>query len=229
VGAVRLFVAVAVAGAASCERTKDNPPPPPPPPRTVPVDVAIAIDVSHSMMETDLAPDRLGAASAAFRRFVAADQRDRFAVVEFAQRPVVVVPLVRGDAVVEALAKLRVGDVPELGTAMGDGLALAIDQLGASKVGHRAIVLCSDGDSNWVKRFDPDQAAAQAKALGIPVYAVMVGVESTGAFGPSVEPEILSRIAAATGGKFYKAPDAASFDRAFADIRKKADALAAAP
>ena len=59
-----------------------------------------------------------------------------------------------------------IGDVPELGTAIGDGLALALAQLRRTDAKSKVVILLSDGDSNWVTRFDPDEAARAAQDDG---------------------------------------------------------------
>jgi len=219
-------VLVLLAGT-SCERAKDTPPPPPPAPPE-PFDVVFAIDASKSMEDIDVAPDRYRAATEAIRGMVAADRRDRFAVVVFAQQVRLVAPLGRDAAALDTtLAKLRIGDVPDLGTALGDGLALAIDQLRASKPGHRAIVLLGDGDWNWVIRVEPDQAVADAKALAIPVFAVMIGDDKPDLFGGAADPTTFTRVATATGGRFHAARDRASLDRALAEVRRTLDTMAA--
>ena len=115
------------------------------------------------------------------------------------------------------MSDLAIGDVPELGTAIGDGLALALAQLRRSDAKSKVVILLSDGDSNWVTRFDPDEAARAAKEMGVKVYTLLVGREETDLFGGmSVNPATLRNIAAITGGEFFRATD---YDRSTAASR----------
>jgi Ca-activated chloride channel family protein len=117
-----------------------------------------------------------------------------------------------------------IGDVPELGTAIGDGLALGVALLRRSDAKSKVVILLSDGDSNWVTRFDPDDAARAAQQAGIKVYTLLVGREESDLFGGmSVNPATLRGIATKTGGEFFRASDYASFDRGFQTVRTKLD------
>src|SRR5690606_35087980 len=119
---------------------------------------------------------------------------------------------------------LVIGDVPELGTAIGDGLALAVAQLRRSDAKGKVVILLSDGDSNWVTQFDPQEAARIAREQKIKVYTLLVGREESDLFGGmSVNPATLRNIAATTGGEFFRASDYASFDRGFQTVRTKLD------
>jgi Ca-activated chloride channel homolog len=215
---------------AACERapraTKqiDARPRPPDPPAAT--DVVLAIDLSKTMEETDLPLDRLDAAKQAARRFVAMSRRGRIGLVIYGQEAkLVMAPTEDREAVDDQLHELRIGDVPELGTAMGDGLALAVDQLDDTK-GRRAVVLMADGESNVVVRHDPDQAAELAKRLGVVVYTILVGDPTKADVfgGYAADPATLKRIATTTGGMFYEARTVASFDLAVLDIRARLDA-----
>jgi Ca-activated chloride channel family protein len=193
---------------------------PPTPPRNAdaerppaaPADVVLLVDLSKSMMTTDLAPDRLEATKLALRRFVADDARDRIRLIVFAieAREVTAAPL---DA---AIAHLQIGDVPELGTAIGDGLGLAVDAL-SSSAACKVVVLVADGDNNYVVRETPEQATARAKAAGVVVHTVLVGSDPS-----TSNPAALEDTAAITGGTFHRAIDADSYQRAMRDV---ADAI----
>ncbi|HEY5945610.1 MAG TPA: VWA domain-containing protein [Kofleriaceae bacterium] len=186
-----------------------------------PIDFVLAIDMSKSMMETDLHPDRLAATKRAVNAFVASKQpRDRIGVVIFAQTYVVVVPLTQDASELQhAVSKLKIGDVPALGTGMGDGMALAIDQVKASSAQRREIILIADGDANWVEKFTVEDSTATAKSLGIKVHTVLVANEPIDAGWSSSNPKQLQNIAAGTGGTFSHASDDDTFDMALATIR----------
>jgi Ca-activated chloride channel family protein len=214
----------------ACERARkapDDAAPPPIdlPPRTEALELVIVFDLSKSMEENDLPPDRLDATRAALRAFAATRTRDRIGVVIYAQQPkLVLAPTADLKAVDAVLARLKIGDVPELGTAMGDGLALAVEQLPRSKA-KRAVILTTDGDTNWVTRYDPAQAADLAKAAGITVHTVLVGSNQPTAFGTvSVNPVPVKQVAITTGGLFVQATDPAAFKAGLAAISAKLDA-----
>jgi Ca-activated chloride channel family protein len=213
------------------------------------IDIMLVVDMSKSMEETDLPRDRLDAAQRVLRRFLRRTTHDRIGLVVFGQQAMLQCPLTLDTKVLEQIiADLAIGDVPELGTAIGDGLALALSQLrddrrspavgtaggaapsagaadrGTAPAKSKVVILLSDGDSNWVTRFEPDEAAKLAKDMGVKVYTVLVGREESDLFGGmSVNPATLRSIAALTGGEFFRATDYESFDRGFQTVRQRLD------
>ena len=93
-------------------------------------------------------------------------KNDRIGLVIFGQQAMLQCPLTarHASSLEQIVADLLIGDVPELGTAIGDGLALALAQLRRSDAKSKVVILLSDGDSNWVTRFDPDEAGALGAA-----------------------------------------------------------------
>lgn len=208
---------------ASCERDERPPPPKPPPPAPVALDIVIVLDLSKSMEETDLQMDRLDAAKFGLRQFVAASPRDRLGIVIFGQQAKVLAPLApERKTLDQTIQKIEIGDVPELGTALGDGLALGVEQVKASA--HKAIVVLGDGENNWVNRYDPQQAAALAKQANVPVYTVLVGKADADQFGGmATDPKELTAIAATTGGTFARAESREALAQDLAAIRAALD------
>jgi len=189
------------------------------------IDIMLVVDMSKSMEETDMQRDRLDAAQRVMRRFLHKTHNDRVGLVVFGQQAMLQCPLTQDTKLLEQIVSdLAIGDVPELGTAIGDGLALALAQLRRSDAKSKVVILLSDGDTNWVTRFDPDQAANAAKEMGVKVYTLLVGSETSDLFGGmSVNPATLRNIAATTGGEFFRASDYESFDHGFQTVRKKLD------
>ena len=189
------------------------------------IDIMIVVDMSKSMEETDMQRDRLDAAQRVIRKFLHRSKNDRIGLVIFGQQAMLQCPLTQDTKVLEQIVKdLVIGDVPELGTAIGDGLALALAQLRRSDAKSKVVILLSDGDSNWVTRFAPDEAARAAKELGVKVYTLLVGREESDLFGGmSVNPATLRSIAQITGGEFFRASDYESFERGFMTVRSKLD------
>ena len=189
------------------------------------IDIMLVVDMSKSMEETDMPRDRLDAAQRVIRNFLHRTKNDRIGLVVFGQQAMLQCPLTQDTKLLERIVSdLAIGDVPELGTAIGDGLALGLAQLRRSDAKSKVVILLSDGDTNWVTRFDPDQAARVAKEMGVKVYTLLVGSESSDLFGGmSVNPATLRNIAELTGGEFFRAADYDSFDRGFQTVRKKLD------
>jgi Ca-activated chloride channel family protein len=189
------------------------------------IDIMIVFDMSKSMEETDLPRDRMDAAQRVVRRFLRRTKHDRVGLIIFGQQAMLQCPLTGDSKLVEQIVRdLTIGDVPELGTAIGDGLAMAVASLRRSDAKSKVVILLSDGDNNWVTRFDPDEAARTAAAHKIKVYTVLVGREESDLFGGmSVNPATLRNIASLTGGEFFRATDYESFDRGFQTVRSKLD------
>jgi Ca-activated chloride channel family protein len=121
------------------------------------------------------------------------------------------------------------------GTAIGDGLALAVNRLRNSKAKSRIIVLLTDGDSN-VGQVSPATAGDLAAGYGIKVYTIAIGREGKvklpirhkNAFGQVVtsyqmfdnalNPELLKLIADKTGGKFYRVTEGSALESVFKEI-----------
>ncbi len=189
------------------------------------IDIMLVVDMSKSMEETDMPRDRLDAAQRVIRRFLRRNTNDRVGLVIFGQQAMLACPLTQDTKLLEEfVSDLAICDVPELGTAIGDGLALGLAQLRRSDAKSKVVILLSDGDTNWVTRFDPDEAAQTAKAMGVKVYTLLVGSESTDLFGGmSVNPATLKSIAEITGGEYFRAADYGSFDHGFQTVRSKLD------
>lgn len=198
------------------------------------IDIMLVVDMSKSMEETDLPRDRLDAAQRVIRRFLRRTTHDRIGLVVFGQQAMLQCPLTLDSKVVEQIVTdLAIGDVPELGTAIGDGLALALSQLRDDRrevtadnapAKSKVVILLSDGDTNWITRFAPEEASRVARQMGVKVYTVLVGREEADLFGGlSVNPETLRNIARETGGEFFRATDYESFDRGFQTVRSKLD------
>jgi Ca-activated chloride channel family protein len=185
------------------------------------VDIMIVLDLSKSMEDTDLRRDRLDAAQRVVRRFVAARKGDRVGLVVFAQRAMLQCPLTSDMRVLDqVVADLAIGDVPELGTAIGDGLGMALAYLRRSDARSKVVVLLSDGDNNVSSQMTPAQAAQAAADLKVQVFTVLVGSEGS-LFGNAVDPATLRNIATVTGGQFFEAKDSRALSQSFDEVRER--------
>jgi Ca-activated chloride channel family protein len=189
------------------------------------IDIMIALDLSTSMEAADFRPkDRLHVAKEVLTEFIGARVNDRVGLVVFAGEAHTQAPLTLDYAVLKEVVRQLRTRVLEDGTAIGDSLAVSLNRLRDSDAKSRVIVLITDGDNNAGK-LSPMDSASMAKALGIPIYTILVGKggkvpfpHGTDLFGnPSwreteipINPELLQSISSTTGGEYYRATDRAS-------------------
>jgi len=188
-------------------------------------DVVLVIDVSGSMAATDVQPSRMAAARSAARTLI--DQLPpsaRVGLVSFDERASLISPLTTDRGAVEnALNTLR----PNGNTAIGDGLELALQQVTVGRTASAArqapalIVLLTDGSSN--SGMDPQAAAADAKAAGIPVDTIGIGQRSGGSViggrrVDGVDEQALQAIAGATGGRYFYAEAAGQLNQIYQSL-----------
>jgi Ca-activated chloride channel family protein len=187
--------------------------------------VILVMDVSGSMRATDLRPDRMVAAKQAARAFVEAlPPTMQVGLVSFSTTASVNAPLTRDRAtVMRAVDSL----VANGGTAIGDGLNLALDQLAQRPADDQEepapalVVLLSDGASTSGR--SPALAAARARAEQIKVYTVGVGQRGANPLIDGRQPArldetTLQAIAAETSGQYYYAAEAGQLQQVYADL-----------
>ncbi len=180
------------------------------------LDVLLLLDASGSMGEREGdGSTRMQTAARVAARFAASRPTDRIGLVGFAGRATVLAPLTSDHAAVVRLADSIQPNALGRGTAIGDGLAVAVERLRHVPRGSAAVVLVSDGQSN-AGAIDPASAAAGAADLGIPVDAVAVGDGAAASRGEGV----LRRVAAITGGHFVRSADAEGLAAVFADLAR---------
>jgi Ca-activated chloride channel family protein len=178
--------------------------------------VVLVIDVSLSMAATDIAPDRITAAKTAATDFVRTlPSQLRVGVVAFSEVAGLVSPMTRDRAQTEAaIASLE----PVGGTAIGEGLFVALDEItrssSSAKKTPATVLLLSDG--KWNRGRSPDDAAAQAKAMGVKVFTVGLGTQGATldlggrAVPVDLDETDLKSMAQTTGGTYSRSADAES-------------------
>jgi Ca-activated chloride channel family protein len=141
------------------------------------VPIVVALDLSSSMLAEDFLPrNRLLVAQQTIARFVGQHPDDPIGLVAFAGEAITVVPVTTDHAVLlDALGTLRVG-LLEDGTAIGDGLAIAINRLRRAPGRSKVVILMSDGENNGGS-IQPLEAAKAAEALGVELFTIGVGSE----------------------------------------------------
>jgi Ca-activated chloride channel homolog len=209
-------------------------------------DIVLAIDLSGSMLAEDYERggqriNRLQAIKPIIDAFIARRPSDRIGIVTFGGRAYTLAPLTSDhDWLHRQVSRLQVGLIED-GTAIGDGLALALSRLNQTERmenGRRLggfTILLTDGANN-AGAIDPLQAAEVAKSRGIPVYTIAAGQdglvpmpvfdEGGHKLGyrnmmSDVDEATLRSIASATGGRYFRATDSNTVDAAFAAIDRE--------
>jgi Ca-activated chloride channel family protein len=183
------------------------------------LDIVLALDISPSMLSKDFEPDRLAVAKRVAIDFVEKRPYDRLGLVAFSAEAFTQCPLTTDRKVVQSfIRELQVGRLED-GTAIGMGLATAINRLKDNVSKSKIVILLTDGENN-AGYISPEQAAEIARSLDVRVYTVGIGTEGiimspsqrlpdgSYAFAPrhmTFDTELLNRIAGETGGKFYRA------------------------
>ena len=184
------------------------------------IDIMLSIDVSGSMLARDFKPDRITAAKEVAGAFIADRYGDRIGLVAFAGEAFTQAPLTTDQGTLQTLlSRIRSGLIED-GTAIGNGLATAINRLRESEAKSKVVILLTDGVNNRGS-ITPMTAAEIAKAQGIRVYTIGVGTEGMAPypamdmFGQmtfvqqkvEIDEKTLTAIAEMTGGRYFRATD----------------------
>jgi Ca-activated chloride channel homolog len=187
----------------------------------------VAFDISSSMLAEDFQPqNRLEVARDKVKQFISARSSDRIGVVAFSGEALTQVPLTTDYSVVQAAVdNLQPGQLED-GTAIGTAIATAANRLRTAPGRSRVMVLLTDGGNNRGS-IDPRTAAQAAAAFGIKIYTIGVGTEGMapvpvgrGLFGlryenrpVEIDDALLTEVARVTGGRYFRARDAAALER----------------
>ena len=197
------------------------------------IDIMLAIDVSGSMLARDFKPDRITAAKEVAGSFIADRYGDRIGLVAFAGEAFTQSPLTTDQSTLQTLlARIRSGLIED-GTAIGNGLATAINRLQESEAKSKVIILLTDGVNNRGE-IAPLTAAEIAKAQGIRVYTIGVGTEGMAPYPAidmfgnitfvnqkvEIDEKTLTAISDMTGGKYFRATDKAKLKAIYDEINQ---------
>ena len=197
------------------------------------IDIMLAIDVSGSMLARDFKPDRITAAKEVAGSFIAHRYGDRIGLVAFAGEAFTQSPLTTDQSTLQTLlARIRSGLIED-GTAIGNGLATAINRLRESEAKSKVIILLTDGVNNRGE-IAPLTAAEIAKAQGIRVYTIGVGTEGMAPYpaidmfgnitfvnqNVEIDEKTLTAISDMTGGKYFRATDKAKLKAIYDEINQ---------
>ncbi len=199
------------------------------------IDIVMAIDVSSSMLARDLKPSRLSALKKVAANFIANRTADRIGLVVYAGESYTKTPITSDKAlVVDVLNKINYDGVINDGTAIGMGLATAVNRLRDSKAKSKIIILLTDGVNN-TGFVDPKTAAGLASSFGIKTYTIGLGSNGSAPAPVALRPDgsfvyqlskveidedLLKDIAKQTGGSYYRATDNKKLEAIYKEIDK---------
>jgi Ca-activated chloride channel family protein len=198
------------------------------------IDIVIATDVSGSMLATDFKPNRLEAIKEVAYNFIQKRTNDRMGLVVYAGESYTRTPVTSDKTMLlNSLKEVQYnGMVLQDGTAIGIGLATAINRLKDSKTKSKIIILLTDGVNN-VGSLDPISAAEIAKSYGIKVYTVGVGTNGMANFPVAkdangnivfqpqkveIDEKLMQEIATITNGKYFRATDNKKLEAIYDEI-----------
>jgi Ca-activated chloride channel homolog len=194
------------------------------------IDIMLALDISGSMLAQDFKPDRLDAAKETAMEFIDGRPDDRIGLVIFSGEAFTQCPLTTDHAVLKNLLKEIQSGMIDDGTALGDGLATAVDRIRSSQAVSKVIILLTDGMSN-MGAIDPMTAAEISKLYSIRIYTVGVGTIGMAPlpvqtpFGVQlqnmkveIDEPLLKQISAMTDGRYFRATNNAKLHQIFKEI-----------
>ncbi|MFR9503581.1 MAG: VWA domain-containing protein [Rikenellaceae bacterium] len=198
------------------------------------IDIMMAIDISGSMLARDFEPDRITAAKEVAASFIGDRIGDRIGLVVFAGEAFTQSPLTTDKATLQTLlSRIRSG-VIEDGTAIGNGLATALNRLRESESKSKVIILLTDGVNNRGE-IAPLMAAQIAKEMDVKVYTIGVGTMGRAPYPRvdmygnivdyvpmqvEIDEATLTEIAQSTGGEYFRATNMEKLEAIYDQINQ---------
>lgn len=199
------------------------------------IDIVMAIDVSASMLAKDLSPNRLEALKKVAAEFIKGRPNDRIGLVEYAGESFTKTPITSDKSIVlRALRDIKYNTIIEGGTAIGMGLATAVNRLKDSKATSKVIILLTDGVNNS-GFIDPKIASELALEYDIKTHTIGLGTNGMalspvailpngnfqyGRVQVEIDEELLKEIANLTGGKYFRATNNKKLEEIYNEINK---------
>ncbi len=196
------------------------------------INIVVAIDLSSSMLSEDFQPqNRLEVAKEKVKQFILGRHSDRIGLVAFAGEALTQVPLtVDYPVLIAAVDNLQAGQLED-GTAIGTAIATAANRLRGAPGHSRVLILLTDGENNR-GAIDPRTAAQAAAAVGVKIYTIGAGTigmapvpVGRGLMGMryeyrpvEIDEGLLRDVATTTGGRYFRAVDAAALQRIYQQI-----------
>ena len=199
------------------------------------IDIVMAIDISSSMLAQDLKPNRLTALKRVAASFIDDRVSDRIGLVIYAGESYTKTPITSDRAIVKnALSKIEFEGLIDDGTAIGMGLATAVNRLKDSRAKSKVIILLTDGVNNS-GFIDPKIASELAVEYEIKTYTIGLGSNGTarapvgilpngkfqyGLTKVEIDEELLKNIAVNTGGLYFRATNNKKLEEIYNEINK---------
>jgi Ca-activated chloride channel family protein len=202
------------------------------------IDIVLGLDVSGSMQALDFLIDdqrvnRIEVVKSVVAKFIEERPNDRIGLIAFAGAPYLVSPITLDhDWLQQNLERVNIGAGDD-GTAIGSAIAASVNRLRTTRAKSKVVILLTDGMNNTGK-ISPLAAADAARALGVKIYTIGVGVRGKAPIPVKdeagnlhlimakvdVDEKTLQAVADATGGKFYRATDTDSLQRIYDQINR---------
>jgi Ca-activated chloride channel homolog len=203
------------------------------------IDIVLGLDVSGSMQALDFLIDnqrvnRIQVVKSVVSKFIEERPDDRIGLIAFAAAPYLVSPLTLDhDWLLQNLERVSTAAGNDDGTAIGSAIAASVNRLRTTNAKSKVVILLTDGMNNTGK-ISPLAAAEAARALGVKIYTIGVGVRGMAPIPVrdqagntrlvmdkvDVDEKTLQTVASETGGSFYRATDTRSLERIYEQINK---------
>ena len=203
------------------------------------IDIVLGLDVSGSMQALDFLVDnrrvnRIEVVKSVVSRFIEERPSDRIGLIAFAAAPYLVSPLTLDhDWLQQNLERVSTAAGADDGTAIGSAIAASVNRLRTTAAKSKVVILLTDGMNNTGK-ISPIAAAEAAKAMGVKIYTIGVGVRGMAPIPMrdeagrvhlimdkvDVDEKTLATVAEATGGTFYRATDTDSLQKIYEQINR---------
>jgi Ca-activated chloride channel family protein len=196
------------------------------------IDIVLACDISGSMLAEDFKPNRIEAMKSVANDFIDGRPNDRIGLVIFSSEAFTQCPLTINHSILKNLfSQVHMGMIDD-GTAIGDGLATAVNRLRTSAAVSKVIILLTDGINN-MGVIDPMTAAEIAKLYGIRVYTIGIGTMGTAPYpvntpfgiqyqnvNVEIDEATLTQVAEKTNGKYFRATNNTKLAGIYKEIDK---------
>src|SRR5580658_4804085 len=203
------------------------------------IDIVLGLDVSGSMQALDFQVDgrrvnRIEVVKSVVSRFIEERPNDRIGLIAFAASPYLVSPLTLDhDWLLQNLERVSTAAANDDGTAIGSAIAASVNRLRTTNAKSKVVVLLTDGMNNTGK-ISPIAAAEAAKAMGVKIYTIGVGVRGMAPIPVKdeaghihlimdkvdVDEKTLQTVSGETGGTFYRATDTDSLEKIYGQINR---------
>ena len=203
------------------------------------IDIVLGLDVSGSMQALDFKIDgqrvnRIQVVKSVVAKFIDQRPSDRIGIIAFAAAPYLVSPITLDhDWLQQNLERITTAVGTDDGTAIGSAIAASVNRLRTTAAKSKVVILLTDGMNNTGK-ISPIAAAEAAKAMGVKIYTIGVGVRGMAPIPVrdeagnmhlvmdkvDVDEKTLQTVAAATGGTFYRATDTDSLEKIYDQINR---------